>query len=163
MPNKPNDNDIMDSMRNDDGQNFVFGSEEFGRLKFPTEEGARDAADRLDLGGIHRHNMDIDDDGRKEDISMPGNNHDNLNDSLLERGLPPTPVPGQDFKDMASRDMSADTGIPTMDKDVGDMSKNITGTLADEQDEDEQFFGMDEDMALNLGDKDDNDDEMGIY
>jgi hypothetical protein len=153
---------MMDSLRNDDSQNFVFGSEEFGRLKFPTEEGARDAAGKLDLGGIHKHNRDFDDDGEKENISMPGNNHGNLNDSLLERGLPPTPVPGEDFKDM-SVDVSQDTGIPTMDKDVGDMSKNLDGTLASDQDRDEQFFGMATDMALNLGDKDDDDDEMGIY
>jgi len=69
-------------------RNFKFGTSK-GRLQYRTPEEANKTAKELGLSGTHSHIRD------GERVHMPGTNHKNLNSALEQRGLPPTPVPGE--------------------------------------------------------------------
>jgi hypothetical protein len=139
---------------------FVFGSEEFGRVKYPTESEAREAAEKMGIDGIHRHNKDIDDDGQKERIAMPGKNHQELNDGLLGLGLAPTPIPGKD-EEQTKTGMTESRPMDRRD-DLGDMGAQMDIEHDAVERDQEKFFGSPSDMVVNLGDGDD-DGDMEIY
>jgi len=61
-----------------------------GRLKYDTRARAQRAADKLGLDGTHSHQMS------GTTIYMPGRRHEPLNKALRDRGMRPTPVPGED-------------------------------------------------------------------
>jgi len=71
----------------------------FGRLTYGTKSQAMDVAGKLGLSGTHTHMMD----GQR--VYMPGTNHQRLNDALRERGMRPTPVPGNDGSMMSGGSM----------------------------------------------------------
>jgi hypothetical protein len=58
-----------------------------GYLKFSSKAEAKKVARRLGISGTHSHKM-----GSKT-IHMPGSNHRTLNNALVKKGLPETPVP----------------------------------------------------------------------
>jgi hypothetical protein len=58
-----------------------------GYLKFSSKTEAKQVARRLGISGTHSHKM-----GSKT-IYMPGSNHRTLNNALVKKGLPETPVP----------------------------------------------------------------------
>jgi len=60
-----------------------------GRLKYDTRARAQRAADKLGLDGTHSHQMN------GTTIYMPGRRHEPLNKALRDRGMRPTPVPGE--------------------------------------------------------------------
>lgn len=103
------------------------------RLRYATQEGAREAADKLGLGGTHSHNSNG---GR---IYMPGENHQKLNRALRERGLPPTPVPG---------DSGGSTGYMTAETN-GSLLSRLTASLSSPQPSNsrQQPCGCDEPQA----------------
>jgi len=61
-----------------------------GRLMFDTRGRAQRVAQKLDLNGTHQHQKN------GTTIYMPGTDHRKLNDALRDRGMRPTPVPGDD-------------------------------------------------------------------
>ncbi len=81
----------------------------FGRLTYGTKSQAMDVARKLGLSGTHAHMMD----GQR--VYMPGTNHQRLNDALRERGMRPTPVPGDDTDSM----MGGGSGLTGTDSTSG--------------------------------------------
>jgi len=83
----------------------------FGRLTYGTKSQAMDVARKLGLSGTHAHMMD----GQR--VYMPGTNHQRLNDALRERGMRPTPVPGDDSDSMMRGDSMMGGGSGLTDTD----------------------------------------------
>jgi len=106
-------------------------SAKFGRLKYASKRKAKEAVRMLGLNGHHVHRKDVDGDGNKETVYMPGKNHRNLNRALKQRGMEPTMVPqkGQMNKSggMATGQISGfDTDLDTSDfkLDTGEILDN---------------------------------------
>lgn len=96
-----------------------------GRLKYDTRARAQRAADKLGLDGTHSHQMN------GTTIYMPGRRHKPLNEALRDRGLRPTPVPGDDG--MMGGEMSGMSGGMSSGMSMGS---------------DSEPMGMSSDMAL---------------
>jgi hypothetical protein len=115
--------------------------------------------------------MDPDNDGMKETFYMPGDDHDELNDSLEERGLPPKPgikAMGSETDGggmfSSSMDMDMDSGDPgKMTSDA--MGEMFPGSENKMSKRDDSMAGDRPDGASMFsiyGDSDD-DDQMEIY
>jgi len=141
----------------DNGMPFSYGTASFGRLKYGTDDEAERAADDLGLNGIHSHEMDLDGDGDDETIHMPGSDHEKLNKSLDEQGLPPKPGIGAmgSQSDMSDPGMLGSDGMsemmPSADNEMSDRDE----TMAGDRPEGASMFSV-------FGDSD-KDGEMEIY
>jgi hypothetical protein len=150
------------------GMPFAYGTASFGRLKYGTDDEAERAADDLGLDGIHSHEMDLDGDGADETIHMPGADHEKLNKSLDEQGLPPKPgikAMGSQTMGMGGNGGPSDDRAPDPMPDGFDSGDEVLSGLAPEQSRDSGLFGDRPDGASMFqfsGDSDD-DDEMEIY
>jgi len=98
----------------------------FGRLTYGSKSQAKAVAGKLGLSGTHAHTMD----GQR--VYMPGTNHQRLNDALRERGMRPTPVPGDDGNSM----MSGGSGLTDTDSTSGGGLLGGMGDRDDDRDQD---------------------------
>jgi hypothetical protein len=132
---------------------FKYGTAAFGRLKYRTDDEARGAADDLGLSGIHQHSMDVDGDDQSETFFMPGSDHDALNESLDEQGLPPKP---------GVKAMGSQTGGGMSDSDGGGM---MDMGADDMMPSDDELFGdrPDEASTFQFSGDSDGDDNMELY
>lgn len=146
---------VMPGKGNDSGLSFGYGTAALGRLKYRTADEARGAADDLGADGVHSHTMDTDGDGESERFFMPAEDHDTLNDSLEEQGLPPKPsmqAMGSDAADPMQ--MSSDGMNEMMPSSKNSMSADGE-TMAGDRPDEASMFSL-------FGDSDD-DGEMEIY
>jgi hypothetical protein len=129
-------------------------SGDVGRLKYSTRAKARKASKKLNLNGrTHNHKFDNMNGGKR--FYMPGKNHRELSDALVNRGLPPEPARG-------SSGMGGGMGASP---DESSKSGGLFDLGMSEGDEDPLGFG--EDMSIidedaTMGDSD-GDDEMELY
>ena len=110
------------------GQGFQSRTK-FGRLMYGTKSQAMSVARKLGLSGTHSHMME----GQR--VYMPGTNHKSLNDALRERGMRPTPMPG-DGGGMMSGDGMMGSASSSNDDDsllggMGGRDRDRDGSMLD--------------------------------
>lgn len=135
-------------------RNYKFGTK-MGRLQYRTSEEASKVAKEMGLSGTHSHTRD------GERVHMPGTNHKKLNSALEQRGLPPTPVPGEGGGMMGGMmgggggndDLLPDT--EPVDVDVPDPEPMMSSDM-------EMEIDIPGDGGMLAGDEDD-DDQMELY